>query len=119
MGSAVDEGDRTAGRARRNAGGPALADFARSITLVEAVGQIETKLAETLRAVAAEDRTVAARRLRLAEDATQGAQAAARTSERPQQQARQWAEHADVAALRQALDHAAAAGGLDRCWQRE
>lgn len=85
-----------------------LADVTRVIAVMETTGRVESDLAETLRAMAAKDRgAAAARRLRLAEDAAQGAQAAASASDRLQEHARRWAVHADEAALRQALDHAA------------
>jgi hypothetical protein len=85
-----------------------LADVAQSIAVVEMAGQVEDDLAETLHAMAAHATgEAAARRLRLAEDATQGARAAARIGERLREQARRWTEHADMVRLNQAVDHAA------------
>jgi len=86
-----------------------LADFTRSIAVVETVRQVEEDVAETLRTLAAQAKgAVAARRLRLAEDAARGAQAAAEHGERLRQQARWWAEQAGggvplKSALRQRL----------------
>jgi hypothetical protein len=92
----------------RQAGRDGQVDVMRPIAVVEMAGQVESHLAETLRDMAAQHRgEAAARWLLLADDATRGAQAAAKASGHLQQQARRWAEQADVAALRQALDHAA------------
>lgn len=96
------------------------ADVARSIAVMETAGRVESDLAETLRALAAQDRgEAAARRLSLAEDAVRGAQAAAETAECLRQQARRRAEHDDVVALRQALEQAATVlGDLARAANR-
>jgi hypothetical protein len=76
-----------------------LADFTRSIALAETVRRVEEDLAGTLRAMAAQATgTVSARRLRLAEDAARGAQAAAEYGERLQRQALRWAGHPDMVA---------------------
>src|SRR5215470_1877718 len=86
----------------------ALAELAQTIALVETACRTESDLARTLRAMAGHHRgEAAARRLRLAEDASRGARAAAQTSERLQQHARRRAEHDDEIALRQAQDHVA------------
>ena len=114
--SAVAHDDASARQAELEGRAFTLADFTRSIMLMETIGRVENDLAQTLRAMAGQDGgEAAARRLRLAEDADRGAQAAAKNSERLQQQARQWAEHAEMQALHQALDHTAAIlADLDR-----
>jgi len=107
--SAVQHDEGSARQARRTGRALTLADFAHSITLMETISRVENDLAETLRAMAAQDEgEVAARRLRLAEDAARGAQAAAKKSERLREQARHWAEHAGRVQLHQALDRAVA-----------
>jgi len=79
-----------------------------SIALMEAVSRVENDLAETLRSMAEQDGDdVAARRLKLAENAARGAQQAGRISAQLRQQACRWAERADAAAVRQALEHTA------------
>src|SRR5215831_5915299 len=104
---AAEEDDHSAGRAWRGGEALTLDDFTRSIAVAATLSQVEEDLAETLRTMAAQAKgTVAARRLRLAEDAERGAQAAAEHGEHLRQQARRWADHADVVALRHALDHA-------------
>ena len=107
--SAVERDEGSARQAWRGGRALTLADFAHSITLMDSISRVENDLAETLRAMAAQDQgEVAARRLRLAEDAAKGAQAAAKKSERLREQARHWAEHAGRVQLHQALDRAAA-----------
>jgi hypothetical protein len=104
---AAEQDDRSARQARRGEHALTPADFTRLIAVTETTGRVESDLAETLRAMAAQGTGEArARRLRLAENADRGAQAAVKHSERLQQHARWWAEHADVAALDQALEHA-------------
>jgi len=86
----------------------ALTDLMQSIALLEASCRVESDLAQTLRAMAAHRHSEAeARLLRLAEDASRGARAAAKTSESLRQHARQREDHDDDLALRQALDHIA------------
>jgi len=83
------------------------ADLARSIALIEMVAQIEKDLAASLRSMAAQDGSeAAARRLRLAEEAIRGAEAAAERSAHLRQVARRWAEHADPVTLHPSLAHA-------------
>lgn len=104
---AADQDDRTARQAWRSEHVLTPAGFKRLIAVMETTARVESGLAETLHAMAAQDTGEAgARRLRLAEDAAQGAQAAVKHSERWQQHARWWAEHTDVAALDQALEQA-------------
>src|SRR5262249_37708571 len=92
---AAEEDDHSAGRAWRGGEALTLDDFTRSIAVAATLSQVEEDLAETLRTMAAQAKgTVAARRLRLAEDAERGAQAAAEYGERLRQQARRGAEHA-------------------------
>ncbi len=84
-----------------------LGDFARGMALMEAVGQTEQDISDTLQAMAEEDGSeAAARRLRLAGDAVKGAQEAAGHAEQLHQQADRWARHADVTALLRSLRHA-------------
>jgi hypothetical protein len=74
-----------------------LPDITRAITVIEALGRVESDLAATLRSIAARDTgATAARRLGLAEDAARAALAAASIRDRLQQ-ARWRAEHADAA----------------------
>jgi len=102
----AEEDDRSAAQAWRGGHAQMLTDFTRSIAVVETVRRVEEDVAETLRTLAAQAKgTVAARRLRLAEDAARGARAAAEHGERLRQQARRWAGHTGVVALRPALDH--------------
>ena len=104
---ASEEDDRSAVQAWREGYALTLAGFTRSIAVMEMAGRAEEDIAGTLRTIAAQaNGTVAARRLRLAGDAVRGARAAAERGERLLQQARRWAEHADMVALRQAPDHA-------------
>jgi hypothetical protein len=105
---AAEQDDRSVWQAARGEHAHVPAGFMQSIAVVEMAGQVEGDLAETLRTLAAQATGVAAaRRLRLAEEATRGAQAAARTSERMREHARRWAEHADVVEVHQAVDYAA------------
>lgn len=96
----------TAAGADHRAAGPAwpgertltLADARQAIALVEAAGRVESDLARTLHALAAQGHGEAsARQLRLAEDAARGAQAAAATSARLGQLAGRLAEAAQYA----------------------
>jgi len=104
---ASEEDDRSAVQAWREGYALTLNGFNRSIAVMEMAGRAEEDIAGTLRTIAAQAKgTVAVRRLRLAEDAVQGARAAAERGERLLQQARRWAEHADMVALRRAPDHA-------------
>jgi len=114
--SAAGQDDRSARQPRRGERALTLADFTRSITLMETARRVEHDLAESLRAMAAGGRGEdAGRQLRLAKEAEGGAQAAARISERLQEQARRWAEHGEVAMLHQALEHSASVlADLDR-----
>jgi hypothetical protein len=105
--SAAVEHDGSARPVRRRWLAFGLADFTRSIMLMEAIGRVEADLAKTLRAMAALDGgEAAARRLRLAEDAAKGAQVAAEKSEHLRRQARHWAERAGRVQVHQALDRA-------------
>jgi len=107
--SAQEAGNRSGEQARPGEDGLTQADLTRSIALVRTVGQVESDLAGTLRAVAADDKGPAAeRRLTLADDAARGAQRAAKVGERLQERARRWAEHSDSAAPRQVIARAAA-----------
>jgi len=91
----AEEDDRSAAQAWRGGHAQMLADLTRSIAVAETARRVEEDVAETLRTLAAQGKgTVAARRLRLAEDAARGARAAAEYGERLRQQARRWAEHA-------------------------
>ena len=86
------------------------ADLARTVMLLDTIAQVERNVATTLQALARTDGTESAeRRLRLAQEAIQGAQAAIDRSEHLQQQAHRWQEHTEVARLHHALDRA---GGL-------
>jgi hypothetical protein len=79
------------------------ADLARTIALIEMVARVETGIAATLRARAAQDEGEAAQ---IGEGSDRGAEAAAERSAHLQQLARRWAEHADVVALHRSLAHA-------------
>jgi hypothetical protein len=106
---AAEQDGRSVWQAVRGEPARMPAGFRQSIAVVEMADQVEENLAETLRALAAHATgAAAARQLRLAGEATRGAQAAARTSERMREHARRWAEHADVVEVHQAVDHAAA-----------
>jgi hypothetical protein len=101
-----EEYDRSAGQSCGGGHAPILADFTRSIALAETVRRVEEGLAGTLRAMAAQATgPVSARRLRLAEDAARGAQAAAEYGERLRQQALRWAGHAGMVAPREWAFH--------------
>jgi len=105
---AADQDDGSAWRLWRREYALTLDDFRHSIALMEAVSRVENDLAETLRSMAGQDGDeAAARRLKLAEDAARGAQAAARISARLHEQARRWAERAEAATVGQALEHTA------------
>ena len=105
------EGDiRSQGQAWRAGHAHMEADLARTVMLLETIARVEKNVASTLQALAGADGTEAAeRRLRLAEQAVQGAQAAIDRSEHLQRQAHHWQEHTEVARLHHALDRA---GGL-------
>lgn len=78
-----------------------------TITLMQTAASSERDIAETLRDLAAQaEGETAARRLRLAEDAVQGAQAAEKHGESLEQLAERWDEHADVAKLHRLLARA-------------
>jgi len=82
-------------------------DFAWTISLMDTVGRTEKDIADTLRAMAAEDGSEAAtRRLSLAAEAARGAYDAAEHSEQLRRQADRLARHADVVALLRSVDHA-------------
>ena len=86
------------------------ADLDRTVMLLDTVARVEKAVATTLRALARTGGTeTAGRRLRLAEQALQGAQAAIDRSEHLQQQAYRWQEHTEVTRLHHALNRA---GGL-------
>lgn len=84
-----------------------LDGLAWTISLMDQTSEIETSIAETLRALAESGGSqAAARRLGLAEAATKAAQTAAEHGERLRRVVGQLAGHAEVAALRRSLDHA-------------
>ena len=104
---ASEEDDRSAVQAWREGYALTMAGFTRSIAAMEMAARAEEDIAGTLRTIAGQTKgAVAVRLLRLAEDAMRGTQAAADHGERLLQQARRWAEHADMVALRQEPDHA-------------
>jgi len=106
--SALKAGKRSAGRPVHGEDALEQSYFTQSISLVEAVEQVENELAATLRVMAGQGEGAAVeRRLKLAEDAAQGAQAAARVSDSLRQQASRRAEHAEATPPRWKLDHAA------------
>ena len=83
------------------------ADLGRTVMLLETVARVEKNVAQTLRVMATLDGgEFAARRLRLADEAIQGARAAIERSERLQVQARRWQAHVDVVRLHHALQRA-------------
>lgn len=78
-----------------------------TITLLDTAARTELEIAETLRDMAAQARgETAARRLKLARDAMQGAQEAESRGKRLQELGRQWADHAEVAKLHRLLGEA-------------
>jgi hypothetical protein len=99
--------DGPAGRAWRGRHARVQTDFARAITLMDAVGRTEKDIAGTLRAMAgASGSEAAARWRRLAEEAIEGANEAAERGEQLRRLADRRDRHADEAALRQSLHHA-------------
>jgi len=83
------------------------AEFAQAIRLMEQLGRIDENLADTLRAMAAADKSeAAARRLELAKAAVKGAHEAAERSKQLQRQADRWARQAEVVDLFQSLRYA-------------
>jgi len=94
-------------RARRNEQALLQGNIARTVALMETVARTERAIADTLRAMARADGSeAAARRLRLAEAAVNGAHQATEYGERLQRLADRWARHAAVTALRRSLSHA-------------
>lgn len=85
------------------------ANLARTVMQLEAVARVEKEVAQTLRAMAGRNgSSLAARRLKLAGDAVQGAHAAAEHSRYLREQAHRWEEQDEVIQLHQALRRAGA-----------
>ncbi len=105
---AVEQRPRSGQTTRRegDAGVPAALTLA--ISLMNETARTEWDVAETLESLAAQAGVeTAARRRRLARDATDGAQAALKRSDQLQQLARRWAEREDIRILQHLLQDAA------------
>lgn len=93
----------------RNEHAQMAANLARTVAQLEMVARVEKEVAHTLRAMAGRNGSaLAARRLKLAADAVQGARAASEHSRYLREQAHRWQEQDGVIQLHRALNRAGA-----------